>query len=106
MNVITNVKYANSQEVDSIRVSWRNIPEKVYKVTFSDGKIYLVYRIDEPKHVRVSQPWEAINLETGFSAGHYQEDTPVPKAIKKWESEQNFIKAGLSPEQARTAVRI
>jgi len=83
--VITNIKLATPSEVDSIRTSWRNIPERVYKVTFSDNKVYLVYRIDEPKHVRVSQPWEAINLKTGYTAGHFDEESPVAKAIKHFE---------------------
>jgi len=83
--VITNIKLASPEEVDSIRISWRNIPERVYKVTFSDNKVYLVYRVDVPKHVRVKQLYEAVDLETGYSVGHYNEESPVAKAIEHWE---------------------
>ena len=49
MNVITNIKLASPSEIDSIRTSWRNIPERVYRVAFSDNKVYLVYRGDKMK---------------------------------------------------------
>ena len=91
MNVITNIKLASPSEIDSIRTSWRNIPERVYRVAFSDNKVYLVYRIDEPKHVRVSRPWEAIKLGIGYTVGHYDEESPVAKAIKHFDH-QEFLK--------------